>query len=196
MIGRRAVFAAVFLAVSSLTVSAAGAETSDSNTATVETTPTEVRSITVSPNVGTFATCWDPVAQQLIATLTIPDGHCLFGTPTQQEFVSVTNGATPGHININGNPAQASDGGKPWALGATPGADVFTETSHNTVDGVDDLSLSTTPACDQTFSPDMPGLCAATANETNDEFLRIDAPSVSTDSSATFTIVTTWTAVP
>ncbi len=182
--------------VSLLAMPAANAASSGTNTSTVEVTPTEVRSVTVSPGTGTFATCRDPDDQVTIGTLTIPGGHCFLGSPTQEEFVTVTNGPVAGRILINGEAARPSDGGTPWALGASPAADVFTETSHNTVDGGDDQSLTTTPVCDVTYSPDVDGLCTASPNEPNDEFLRIDAPTSSTDSSSTFTVTTTWTAAP
>jgi hypothetical protein len=56
-------------------------------------------------------------------------------------------------------------------------------------------ALTATPACDDAFDSPMGG-CTAGAGASQTEYLQIDAPTSSTDTSSTFTITTTWTAVP
>jgi hypothetical protein len=123
--------------------------------------------------------------------------------------ITITNGNTAGHIDVNGQNAIPADmGGTPWAIENTvnPGVDQFLEDtlgSQSNGVGSNNTSLSTAPVCDTAFnvvgvgSPVQPvGDCSATAGQSSNEVLNMVGPSSSTDQNGPFTVTTTWTAVP
>ena len=86
-----------------------------------------------------------------------------------------------------------------WSLGAAAGQDVYTEQTGLVPPGemATYQTLTATPTCDQAIHAfGLMDPCSATTGFSQTEYLQIAAPTGSTDTSATFTITTTWTAVP
>jgi hypothetical protein len=199
------------MAVVAWAPSPAFASSTGTNTATVSVS-VAVRSITVTPAEATFGTCVTAAGGDATGVLTIPGGSCQTGVPgSGVGGITITNGDVAGHIDINGAAAQPSDvtdcysqvNGETvvnplcWTLGS-PGQDVYLEETATPAPagqmGDQYQALTTTPTCDDAFSP--MGGCTAGDNASQTEYLQIDAPTSSTDTSSTFTITTTWTAVP
>jgi hypothetical protein len=181
----------------------ASAATSGSNAATVNLVPPVVRSITVSPAMATFGNCTGGSPSQLA----FPNGQCQVGLPSTTGGgviggITITNGTTAGHIDVNGQNATPSDMGTPWTLLAnnslTPGADQFLEATA-TANGAMLIPspVAPTPSCDNSFSSSgSVASCSAMPGQSSNEALLMTGPSLSTDQNGPFTITTTWTAVP
>jgi hypothetical protein len=199
--------------VATLMAVPASAATSGSNSATVNLAPSApppVRSITVSPTTAAFGECVtsNGTASSSPSELPFPNGGCNVGDPTNTGVVggiTITNGNTAGHIDINGQPATPADaGGTPWTIAPTsaanPGVDQFFEFgfgSHFLTNNNNNSDVGTAPTCDTAFNVvGTAGDCSASAGQASNEALFIEGPSSSTDQNGPFTITTTWTAVP
>lgn len=185
----------------------AGASSSGTDSATVNLAPPPVRSVTVSPTTASFGGCTGPSGTGSSvdpSELEFPNGLCFVGSssPTGTTGVTITNGAAPGHIDVNGQDATPADGGTSWALitTGTPGADQFREaTNGSQFPSVpsNEVIVPTIPVCDTGFTVTSGnGDCTATANQLSTELLVLEGPSASSDQNGPFTVVTTWTAVP
>jgi hypothetical protein len=177
----------------------ANASTDGGTTATVTVA---VRSITVSPSTTAFDTC---SGQGTLHVITFPDAVC---TTSGSHDVTITNGTAPGHIDVFGADAIPADNGTHWTLctmtaspplctgpSGAPGPDQFNEIDQNaSTINVNGPSLTTASPgqCDTGFSSG----CVAGSSQQVSEDLQLEGPSSSTDASATFTTVWTWTAVP
>ena len=122
----------------------------------------------------------------------IPNG------PTISQGVTVTLGNEQAQVDVSGAEAVPSDGGTPWALGS-PGNNTFAE-GNFTPDG--SVGILPSQSCDLALYntatgalPDNTICGTAPANSSVDEQLDLFAPTSSTDTSSTWTITTTWTAV-
>jgi hypothetical protein len=181
---------------------ASASGTSGGTTASINVAAGAVRSVTVSPSATTFTACASSAGASSGTTLVFPNGTCLAGP------VTITNGSQPGHIDVQGSDAVPSDNGTRWTLclpmvGApvvpctgtanplTPGADQFAEEA-NTANGTGSPPLTNNPQCDTAFS----AACAASSGQSASETLILLGPQSSSDPSASFTTVWTWTAVP
>jgi hypothetical protein len=171
-----------------LIVFPADAATSGSNQSTVQVPRDPVRSVTVSPEIGTSFYCPFSI---------VPSGRCFIGSDVGGRItggITITNGAAASDIEVNGQTAVPSvSGGKPWTLVnlATTGLDQFDEATEG---GPSPMNLLTTPQCDNAFDGTTSS-CVAVPNQSREEELVIIGPSSSTGS-GTFRITTTWTAVP
>lgn len=101
-----------------------------------------------------------------------------------------------------------SDNGTHWTLcggtggasctgtgGAQPGQDQFKQGTVNATATPTPVPMTTSPACDTEFDGTK-GDCAAAGGQAQTENLFLVGPSASTDTSASFTTIVTWTAVP
>ncbi len=202
---RRLLLAAAAAALASLAIAtSASAADSGANTSTVNISPPLIRSITLALSVdvpgGSFGLCVDPETHLAdLTTLTIPDGICTLSRGGGgQDYVRITNGPVPGHINVNGGEAVPTSGeGSGWALGTSAGPDVYTEKSaDHDGEALLPFSLTASPSCDGSIHPAVADLCAVAADEENDELVQIGAPTSSTATASNLTVTTTWTAVP
>jgi hypothetical protein len=185
-----------------LSTSAAYAGSTAANTATL---PIAIRSLTVTPATATFGDCDVPIGATTNVTpttgLVIPGGSCYvghFSGSAVVQGITITNGGVPGHIDINGGAAVPSDGGTDWALGAAAGANTYTELNRQVI-GEIPVAITASPTCDSVFDTPAkasPTGCLVISGSTTTEQLIVDAPRSSTDTSSSFTITTTWTAVP
>ncbi len=180
----------------------AAADTSGSNTSTVQVAPPAVRAVTVNTNAA--QSTLDQCSGGSTSTLVIPGGHC-----GKDGLVTITNGPVAGHINVNGASAAPQDGGIGWSLAPTGGASIISTPSpagflgtnmyaeQNASSTQPGIWIGNNPACDLAFTAAAPiGSCAAAAGQSTTEGLGVYAPTATTDSSSSFTITTTWTAVP
>jgi hypothetical protein len=184
-----------------LATSPAYAGSTATNTATL---PIAVRSLAVTPATAAFGNCTISTGGGTVTATTglvIPGGSCSIGTvtgPTTKNGILITNGGVPGHIDVSGGPAVPIDGGSNWALGSSAASNTYVEKTEDDISGlVVTSAVATTPTCDGAFAArgSTPS-CSAAAGQTGVEALLVEAPSSSTDSSSSFTITTTWTAVP
>jgi hypothetical protein len=197
---RRRVFrvlktAAFALAPIVLATSPAYAGSTATNTATL---PIAVRSLTITPATATFGGCQVLVGGVATPTtgLVIPGGTCSIGSSTAgsvADGITITNGGVPGHIYVSGGPAVPSDAGKDWAIGPATAQDTYKETTFSTSSS---HVIIATASCDTSFDSGPVAGCAASAAQSQTEGLNVVAPTSSTDTASSFTITTTWTAVP
>ncbi|HTW05886.1 MAG TPA: hypothetical protein VME46_00130 [Acidimicrobiales bacterium] len=171
------------------------ADTSGTNTATLNVAPPPVVSITVSPTASTFGNCVTENGAPSSA-LVIPLGVCSVGQVVEGAVVggiTITNGSAPAEIEVNGAAAEPSDGGTPWALSNNGGsnANVFGESVWSVLDQ-GSTNIQPTATCDIAFAGQG---CSAAAGASQTEQLYVGAPTSSTDTSPTWTITTTWTAI-
>ncbi len=201
-----AVIAAVLATVAAALLAAAGtrADTSAVLSETIDVSPPPTRSLTVSPGGIGICSPSEPLA--------FPNGEC------NSPAITITNGAVADDIDVQGQNAVPSDvtqdpGTAPpdWALcgsastaclgspepGGTltyPGQDQYEEWTDT--EGSRGPYLSDTAQCDTAFNSYPLVSCAASAGQSQEEFVALVAPSASTDTSATFTSALTWTAAP
>ena len=184
------------------------ASSSGSTTATISVVP--VRAVTVSPATTSFGGCSGgkaPTASTASA-LGYPNGVCSVGRAgTSGVFpITVKNTGTAGDIDVNGGNAVPSDNGTRWALcnsgahpanactgaGGDPGVNQYKEETFAKGEENGD-GLTATPACDPMF--DAKGGCSATAGQSESEGIELLGPSSGSDTSTSWTVAITWTAV-
>ncbi len=202
MRGRRIALVLVIGLVPLALAPAAFASSSGSNTSTVNLEAPTVRSITVtSPASNVLSFCRDNTTGTDTTGLAIPDGECI--TPDADTgFITIANGPAAGHIYVNGGDAVPSTGGKDWTLPAEAsdasnsdpavGPDVYAEETFNLRNP--GTLMTNTPSCDFAFADG--SQCTAAASQMGTEGLAVFAPTSSTAAFPSFTITTTWTAVP
>ncbi|HTW05883.1 MAG TPA: hypothetical protein VME46_00115 [Acidimicrobiales bacterium] len=193
---------------------ASAASSSGSTTATFAVV---VRSITVTPASVALGTCSG--GSSTANSLGFPNGTC----QSASGAVTITNGPVAGHIDMQAANAIPSDGGTAWALcqpgsetpspcsgsssssGKDPGANQFELETAATSDAspfTDGSPIGATAACDEQFDVTSSttflsaATCSAAAGQSADETLALTGPTSSTDTSASFSIAVTWTAVP
>ena len=113
------------------------------------------------------------------------------------------------HIHVAGADFVPSDNGAHWTLcsGAgctgpsgstpfahTPGVDQANESTRGGAGNTGTSDLGGSPVCDDAF--DGSGGCTAAAGASQSEFIRMEGPTTSTDTSTSFTTTITWSAVP
>lgn len=172
-------------------------------------------SLSVSMNVGVRAVTISPTSLVLCdpqTPLTFPSGNCT------SPFITVTNGAAGGHIDVNGANALPNDGsgngwqlcnrgqpstcGNPAGSSFEPGQDQYSLSTAGSINTGEFgfASMSNTPQCDTAFDvvPNNNGSlgCAASAGMSSTEFLFVVGPAASSDQSPIFSTTVTWTAVP
>jgi len=144
----------------------------------------------------------------LSTTLPFPDGQC---NTSGTDNITVTNGAAPGHITIEGNDILPADfgtaGSKTWTLcqpnvggsctgpSNQPGPDQASEQDLSSTGNVTNWGpwlVSGEYQNDTGFSAD----ASAAANQAVVETLKVNGPASSTDNSATFTAHWQWSAEP
>jgi hypothetical protein len=176
---------------------------------TLSTVTQAVKSVTVGPASTSYNTC--KYGNSTATQLGFPNASCAAASA-----VTITNGAAPASILINGADMVPADSGTHWKLCSSllgdtpactgsqltpgqflPGADEYFE-SHSPnpgfpLDGSGSgpfLALKNTAACDN-FGPG----CQAASGAQATEYLAIAAgPSSSTDPSTTWTTSIVWTA--
>jgi hypothetical protein len=173
-------------ALSGVYLTPANADTTGSSTGSVSLS---VRSVTVSPTVFIFNGCVDS-SQNPANGLVVPMGECI--SPS----LTVTNGGTPGHINVHATNFAGSAGGT-WTI-----SDAFpTGTDQANLElraAIGTYPVSTTDRCDKAWSlaqnPQDP--CVAQAGQSVTEAPLVRAPSSSTSSSPSYSTTITWSALP
>jgi hypothetical protein len=160
-----------------------------------------VRSITVSPASVALINCAGGTSDS--THLGFPSGVC-----GVNPGITVTNGGVAGHVSVTGADAVPVDNGQHWVLcgGAggpactgptgSPGQDQYLErVGTSTVGGP---VLTNVALCDTSFGAAAPATpsCAAAANQSVGEGIYFAGPTVTTDPSASFTTMVTWTATP
>jgi hypothetical protein len=162
-----------------------------------------VRSLTVNVVQPTKnAGCLPQQRAGAMAVLLTRDRNCQLPLGT----VVITNGETPSHVDVAGSDAVPADAAKHWTLcgdggqpctgkSGRPGRDQFQAT---TLGGTKKTSSGTilryAPLCDTAF--DQGSGCNAASGQTANEGLAVLVPSLSTDTSTTFTTLVAWTAAP
>jgi hypothetical protein len=172
----------------------AGLALADSSGTITETIHTGLLSVTLSTNAVDLCSSATP--------LTFPNGSCTSSS------ITITNGAVPANIEVNGADAVPSDGGTSWTLcssgGPAPactlptaqGQDQFSEQTLGKFMGpiLANATVNTPPQCDTAFDSSAQG-CTASAGQVGNERIQLVGPSASTDPSLTFSTSVTWTAV-
>src|SRR4029077_15895844 len=130
--GRRfAIPIATVAAVGALMLGGAPAVLASTGGSPTVTITVAVRSITVSPSTATFNTC-SLSGTSTGSTLEFPNGLCTTGT----SYITITNGAAAGHVDVNGADAIPADNGTHWTLcgsgssSCLPGTDQFDEVGN------------------------------------------------------------------
>jgi hypothetical protein len=178
-----------------------------SNPATITLTlhtVSDLRSVVISPTRGTFTSCSGGSAhdqtQSTSKLLGFPNGNCWFSP------ITVTNQGIPAHLDVYGSDASAGDGDGQWTLcnlGAQPactgprgkpGLNQYVLANFNEA-RVDFLaSLTANLSCDHVFN--LSHRCWAGHDARQLEGVEVTGPSLTTDTSTTWTMTVTWFAVP
>jgi hypothetical protein len=186
-----------------------------STTAHLAVVPT-VRSVTVSPGSVTFGNCsgGSGYTNSTANVLGYPNGSCSVGAiGVNGTFpITVTYTGIPGSVYVSGSNAVPSDNGTAWTLCSPPGSPAGQAACsgtqglpgenqymmENSAQAVENAGLlTTTPTCDKVFNST--GGCSATPQEfrsqVQHESLVLTGPSSWDDTSTSWTITVTWTAV-
>ena len=162
----------------------AAAGSSATETSTI---PIAVLSITISPATSTFGSCSE--GNSTSTGLGFPNGQCI--APGDLSGITITNEGAAGHIFVQGGDAIPSDGGTHWTLvGSTPTRDQYLMATSAVPSNGGGVLLTTSPQCDTAFGGTT---CAAAAGASAKERLNLIGPSVSADTSPSFTTQVTWT---
>jgi hypothetical protein len=172
-----------------------------------------IRSVTVSPATGKFADCRGGTASLNTAStptaLGYPNGRCWLGRPGTAFPITITNTGITSYIYVNGSNAVPSDSGNQWSLcnpgdnatvactsekGILPGQDQYVAANFSPSRGPTAAGLTNTPACDTGFGPG--DSCWTTYGQSQREGIGLTGPSISDDSSTSWTVTITWTPVP
>jgi hypothetical protein len=205
-----ALISCVVAAVSLLTMVAVANPASAGNVATgsVSVSAASLVSVTVSPDTFQYSFCHDSSDGGTATTsVQFPNGIC----DSAKGAVTVTNGAAPADIGVQGTGFAPSDGtGPSWQM-CLPGpasGDFYGVAECDGGPGVDQVELYNTNltfsgngnpvggaalVCDQAFQAGNAG-CSANPGDSANESLRIIAPASSTDLSETFSNTVTWVA--
>ena len=179
----------------------------NSTTASLSVVPTTL-SVTVSPGTTKFGNCSGGGAPASTPTaLGYPNGRCSVGMPgAAGSFpITISNKGKAADIYVNGSNAVPSDNGTHWRLcnqgahpavactgpAGLPGADQYVAENFAS-GGQNPNGLTDAPACDDEFVS--PG-CSATTGQSQSEGIELIGPTQSADTSTSWTVTITWTAV-
>ena len=169
---------------------------------------TTLRSVTVSPAKTTFTDCSGghyPFASTSKA-MGYPHASCSIGKPGKTWPITITNGVRA-RILVRSSSAIPADGGTPWQLcnlgphpvvpcegrAGLPGLDQFVVENFSN-HGKNTAGLTSRRHCDTEFDP--VGACLALSGQSQREGVELIGPSTPDDTSLTWTVTITWTAVP
>lgn len=176
----------------------------------------QIYSVTVSRSISSFGNCTG--GNSTSSALGFPDGDCYAGSgPVVSGYVpavTITNTGLGGSMDISGQDATPSDNGTPWTLctanvtgptlcstnnGSAPGPNQYAlfGAAYNERTGLP--NVLDTPACDIMFDVNANGApsgCTSTTGQQGNESFQLQGPASSTDTSSSWTISVTWTAVP
>jgi hypothetical protein len=164
--------------------------------------------VTVSPAKTTFSDCSGghyPFASTPSA-MGYPHASCLVGRPGTTWPITIKNGVRA-KILVRSSSAIPANGGTPWQLcnlgphpvvpckgrAGLPGRDQFVVENFSN-DGQNNSGLTSTRHCDTEFGP--AGACLAQSGQSQHEGVELVGPSTPDDTSRTWTVIITWTAVP
>jgi hypothetical protein len=180
-----------------------------SNPATITLTlhtVSDVRSAVISPSRGTFTNCTGGSTREHTHStsklLGFPDGVCTFYP------ITVTNQGIPSHIEVYGSDASAADGNGQWTLcnsgddpavtctgpSGYPGLNQYLLANFNELQKPYTAGLTAKLSCDHRF--DLSRNCWAGHGARQAEGISLTGPSLTTDTSTTWTMTVTWFAVP
>ena len=178
----------VLVGVAVLGAAMGPAVSAEAGTSAVETStiPIAVLSITISPTTSTFGSCSE--GNSTPTGLGFPNGQCI--APGDLSGITITNEGAAGRIFVQGGDAIPSDGGTHWTLvGSTPARDQYFMATSAVPNNGGGVVLTTSPQCDTAFGGTT---CAAAAGASAVERLNLVGPSVSTDTSPSFSTQVTW----
>jgi hypothetical protein len=186
------------------------ASNSPSGASTVATLKvvTTLRSVTVSPAKTTFAHCTgghDPFHSTPRA-MGYPNGRCSVGKAGTIWPITIRNGVRA-DMFVQSSSAIPSDGLSSWQLcnlgshpavrctgpDGLPGPDQFVVENFSSA-GQSTTGLTLRGHCDAQFSP--AGGCLALSGQLQREGIELIGPSIPDDTSRTWTVTITWTAMP
>ena len=216
--GRAALVAVSTVAIVGMAAPPAFASSSNGTATFGLSTQPQIFSVTVSQTISTFNSCSG--GNSTASSLGFPNGTCFAGVldgyngSSFTPAVSITNTGEPGNIEINGANAIPSDNGTPWTLCTynVTGSTLCGGSNSGSGAGLDQYSLYggsgneragvpnvlNTAACDQLFDVQANNNsgCAATSGQVGSEGFQLAGPKASTDTSTSWSIAVTWTAVP
>ena len=172
-----------------------------------------IRSVTVSPGKAILGDCqFGSAVTKTHSTadrLGFPNGICWFGAEGSKYPILIKNTGVASNIEIFGGNAIPSNGGTSWSLcnvgndplvactGAgdlKPGLDQYLLRNFSQNQPRPYAGLSNTPQCDRQF--DESHTCWAVHGQFQNEGVELIGPSMSSDSSVTWTVAITWMPTP